>query len=225
VLVLVACAGGGDDADPATRSSTSTSVTTESTAVAPTVPNLPVPDTTPVVLEAPVEQLVLTQADIDQILPGFTHVDDGTFVGTGPLDLATAASAEVDAQKESDRLESFGFDAGYGTAFEADDGRVATCSVYRFRDASAAGFYLLDGAERLLARAATPFDVTEPTGAFGFTQIDETVAGSFVGHGVVFTVGEHFFVCVVGGPGSSTTPDDVRAVARAQASRARSFAR
>ena len=159
---------------PATSTS---AASTTSTTIANPVPALPVPDTTPVVLEAPVDQLVLTQTDIDRILPGFRHVPDGTFVGTGPLDLATAASAEVDAEKESDRLESFGFAAGFGTAFEADDERVATCSVYRFRDTSAAGFYLLDGAERLLARAATPFDVTDPTGAFGFTQIDETDRG------------------------------------------------
>ncbi len=223
VAVVVVLAGCRDGSEP--RATSTAPVPTTTTAAAPVLPPLPTPDTTPVVLEADVDQLVLTEADLAPILSGFQRVPDGAYPGTGPLDLETAASAEVDAAREAERLVSFGFESGFGVAFEADDGRVATCAVYRFRDAAAAGFYVLDGAERLLARTGTPFDVTDPPGAFGFTQVDETEAGSFVGHGVVFTVGAHFFVCVVGGPGSSASADDARALASAQSARARTFVR
>ena len=199
VALLAGCSSSADPPPAATPNSTATSTSTTMRSIAVTDTDLLLPDA----------------------LPGFTRAPDAAF-GTGPLDLAAAAAAERDAEAERTVLETRGFVGGEARAWTGPDDDTVYAAVYEFGSAAGAAAYLEDGRELLLARRVRTFPVDEPMGAFGFTQVDETADGAFVGHAVAFVDRERYFLVIVGGDGSRRTADEAREVARRQWQRARS---
>lgn len=180
--------------------------------VSPGAANL-TPTTIPIEIaeEVPMDQLLIDETTVSSLLTDMRLASD-ELLGTGPMDLERAAAAEQDIEAERAVLTTRGFEEGFSRGFQADDGGIVLLQVYRFGDADGAAAYLLDGAEHLLGRGATPYDVAPLAGALGFTDVD----GDFEGHGVTLSVGRHHVLVVVGGPPGSRTADDARAVALAQ---------
>lgn len=160
----------------------------------------------------------------DPVLKGFKVAPDGDYEGTGALSLQDAARAEDDFEAEESLLSTRGFEAGFGRVFNNAQDDVIFVTVYRFAEASGAAAYLVDGAERLLARGAVKFPVDQPEDAFGFTQTETQRDETFTGHGVAYAFGQFVFLIVAGSTDASLTVDDARAVAYAQAKRALQFA-
>ncbi|MEO1060436.1 MAG: hypothetical protein AAFZ07_03380 [Actinomycetota bacterium] len=232
VGVAILVLGASRRADEADPSPTTTTVTTEAAVVATTAPlrlsssqlddpvdqvspgeaNL-TPATTPVEIaeEVPMDQLLIDEITVSSLLVDMRLAGD-ELLGTGPMDLERAAAAERDVDAERAVLTTRGFEEGFSRGFQADDGGIVLLQVYRFGDADGAAAYLLDGAEHLLGRGATPYDVAPLAGALGFTDVD----GDFEGHGVTLSVGRHHVLVIVGGPPGTRSSDDARAVALAQ---------
>ena len=192
LALLAGCSSSSDD-PPTARPTTETSAPSSSTPIAMTDTDLLLRD----------------------VLPGFARAPDDAF-DTGPLDLAAAAAAERDADAERTVLETRGFVGGEARAWTGPDDDTVYAAVYEFASAAGAAAYLEDGRELLLARRVRTFPVDEPGGAFGFTQVDETAEGAFVGHAVAFVDGERYFLVIVGGDGSRRTADEARELARRQ---------
>lgn len=203
--VLVSGCSEGDDraAAPAVTTTTAPAPTATTTTRPPVAPT---PETT-----------AMDDLLPDDALPGFTRVPDGTR-GAGPLDLEAAAAAERDTQAERAVLSTRGFTGGVARVWAGPGDDTVYVALYEFRDAAGAAAYLADGRELLEARRVREFPV-DVAGAFGFTEVDETSAGAFVGHAVAFTVANRYGLVIVGGDGSRRTPDDARDVARRVADR------
>ena len=180
--------------------------------VSPAAANL-TPGTAPVEIaeEVPMDQMLIDEITVSSTLDGMRLAPD-ELLGTGPMDLDRAAAAERDADAERAVLTTRGFEEGFSRGFQHADGGIVLLQVYRFVDADGAAAYLLDGAEHLLGRGATPYDVAPLAGALGFTDVD----GDFEAHGVTLSVGRHHVLAVVGGAPGSHTPDDARRIALAQ---------
>lgn len=162
--------------------------------------------------------LALSQLLLEELpLEGFTRADD--VVGAGPLDLDGAATAEDDPAAERDLLQSLGYQRGVSRAWVDLDQSIAYLAVYELGSAEDAAAYLDEGVERLRARGATTFDVPEVDGAVGITTVEEGPEETFTAHAVSFTRGSRWVLALVGSPGAGRPPEDVRAVAAAQAER------
>lgn len=172
------------------------------------------PSTTPLQVrpEIPLDQLLLDEIALRPLIPGFSLAPD-SLLGTGPIDIETAAAAEADSEAELALLETRSFEVGFSRAFERD-GDVVFLQVYRFGDADDAIAYLLDGADTVLARGAEPYDVGDLPGALGFTEGNP--ATGFVGHVVTFTVGRHHLLVIAGSSAAGLDSSDARAVAQEQ---------
>lgn len=204
LITVVAACSGDDDGDGDAAGEDENRETLE---LAPSSTTTTTPE------DRAMSELLLEQP----VLEGFVPADD--VIGTGPLDLDAAASAEDDPAAERALLETRGFERGSSRAWIDPGQDVVYIAIYDFVDAAGAAAYLADGSETLLARGASPFDVPEVEGAVGFTTIEESAGGTFTAHAVAFTRGEHWVLSLVGSPGSGRTPDDARAVAAAQAER------
>jgi hypothetical protein len=171
------------------------------------------PTTLPVEVaeEVPMDQLLIDDRTVGDVLPGMVRAPD-ELLGTGPLDLERAVAAEADREAERALLTTRGFEEGFSRGFVDDAGDTVIVQVYRFGDADGAAAYVVDGAEQLLGRGATPYDVTPLPGALGFSAAD----GDFEAHGVTFAVGRHHVLVVVGSPTGSRTSEEARLVALAQ---------
>lgn len=205
LITVVAACTGGDDGDA--RNAGGEDENRETLELAPSSTTTTTPE------DRAMSELLLEQPVLDGFAPA-DHV-----LGTGPLDLDAAASAEDDPAAERALLETRGFERGSSRAWIDPGQDVVYIAIYDFVEAAGAAAYLADGSETLLARGASPFDVPEVEGAVGFTTIEESAGGTFTAHAVAFTRGEHWVLSLVGSPGSGRTPDDARAVAAAQAER------
>jgi hypothetical protein len=191
-----------DDEDGAVRpSAAATPSTTRRVATPSTSPSASPP--TP-------ETRALDDLLPETTLPGFDRVPDGRR-GAGPLDLDAAAAAERDTAAERALLTTRGFERGVARVWSGPEDDTVYVAVYEFADDAAASAYLADGRETLQARQVREFPVEQ---GFGFTQVDETSQGAFVGHAVAFTAGHRYALVIVGGDGSRRTPDEARDVAR-----------
>lgn len=96
---------------------------------------------------------------------------------------------------------------------------VGYASVSEFVAPADAAAYLVDGVTTIEARGARVYDVAEPVGGKGFSQVGEAAAdeGSTVSHGVVFVDGERFFLVFVSGRDSSVDPTLAAEAARSVA--------
>ncbi|MEM8902340.1 MAG: hypothetical protein AAGA17_01325 [Actinomycetota bacterium] len=184
----------------------------ERDAVSPAAANL-TPTTAPVEIaeEVPMDQLLIDEITVGGLIDGMALASD-ELLGTGPMDLERAAGAERDVEAERAVLTTRGFEEGFSRGFRHDDGGIVLVQIYRFADADGAAAYVLDGAEHLLGRGATPYDVSPLAGALGFTDLD----GEFEAHGVTLSVGRHQVLVVVGGPPGTQVPEAARQVALAQ---------
>lgn len=180
--------------------------------ISPGAANL-TPATTPVEIaeEVPMDQLLIDQITVSSVLAGMRLAPD-ELLGTGPMDLDRAAAAERDVDAERAVLTTRGFEEGFSRGFQDDANGIVLLQVYRFADADGAAAYILDGAEHLLGRGASPYDVAPLAGALGFTDVD----GDFEAHGVTLAVGRHHILVVVGGAPGARSPEDARRVALAQ---------
>lgn len=171
------------------------------------------PTTLPVEVaeEVPMDQLLIDDRTLSGVLPAMALAPDD-LLGTGPLDLERAVAAEADTEAERALLTTRGFDEGFSRGFVDDVGDTVIVQVYRFADADGAAAYVVDGAEQLLGRGATPYDVAPLPGALGFSAAD----GTFEAHGVTFAVGRHHVLVVVGSANGSRTAEEARLVALAQ---------
>lgn len=170
----------------------------------------PTPSTSPSAAPPTPETLTVHDLLPETTLPGFDRVPDGRR-GAGPLDLDDAAGAERDAAAERSLLTTRGFERGLARVWTGPEDDTVYAAVYEFADAAGASAYLADGRETLQARRVREFPVEQ---GFGFTQVDETSQGAFVGHAVAFTAGHRYALVIVGGDGSRRTPDEARDVAR-----------
>ncbi len=180
--------------------------------VSPAAANL-TPGTAPVEIaeEVPMDQMLIDEITVSATLADMRLAPD-ELLGTGPMDLERAAAAERDVDAERAVLTTRGFEEGFSRGFQDDRGGIVLLQVYRFADADGAAAYLLDGAEHLLGRGASPYDVAPLAGALGFTDVD----GDFEAHGVTLSVGRHHVLVVVGGEPGSHTPEEARQVALTQ---------
>jgi hypothetical protein len=146
---------------------------------------------------------------------GFELVDEAG--AAGPLDLDAASRAERDPQAERSVLETRGFERGHTRRWANADADVVVATVYQFADDGGAAAYLTDGMLTLEGFGAERFDVPAVPGAAGFTAVEGGGESPRVVHGVAFAAGRRFFLVLRSSERSATTPDDVRALARAQA--------
>lgn len=214
VASLAGCGGGDDGPD-------------DGTAAPPVEPGGDDPDeATSGTLElAPASTTTTTPADravaellLEELpLPSFQRADD--VLAAGPLDLEAAAAGELDVEAERSLLEARGFERGASRAWLGPAQDVVYLAIYDFADADGAAAYLRAGADTLLDRGATPFEVPEVDGAVGFTTVEEGPDGTFTAHAVAFARGDRWALTLVGSPSSARSPEDARAVAAEQADR------
>lgn len=165
----------------------------------------------------PQDQALSTVLVEDLPVPGFERADDA--LNAGILDLDAAAAAETDVAAERALLSAEGFERGASRAWVGPGQDVVYLAVYEFETAEGASAYLAEGAEKLVSRGATTFEVLELEGATGFTTVEESPEGDFTAHAVSFTQGRRWVLALVGSPASTRTPDDARSVAIAQGAR------
>ncbi|MEM9609773.1 MAG: hypothetical protein AAGA99_20285 [Actinomycetota bacterium] len=171
------------------------------------------PTTAPVEVaeEVPMDQLLIDDRTLVGVLADMELAPDA-LLGTGPLDLEAAVAIEADGEAERALLTTRGFEEGFSRGFTNTDGDTVIVQVYRFADADGAAAYVVDGAEQLLGRGASPYDVAPLPGALGFSGND----GGFEAHGVTYAVGRHHVLVVVGGAEGNRSAEEARLVALAQ---------
>jgi hypothetical protein len=149
------------------------------------------------------------------VLDGWERVPDDPAHQLGPLDLNAASEAEQDSSAERALLETRQFTRGQARAWRSQASEVAYSSVYEFATNAGAAAYLSDGMTTIEARGARLYEVQDLPGARGFSQADQSSAGSSVSHGVAFVRGARFYLVFVSGRDSRTGADEARAAALA----------
>lgn len=163
----------------------------------------------------PADRLVAELLLEELPMASFERADD--VLGAGSLDLEAAAAAESDVEAERALLAARGFERGASRAWLGPAQDVVYLAIYDFADADGAAAYLRAGADALLERGATPFEVPEVDGALGFTTVEEGPDSTFTAHAVAFARGDRWVLTLVGSPGAGRPPEDARAVAAEQA--------
>jgi hypothetical protein len=141
-------------------------------------------------------------------VPGFTVIDDPA--ADRFLDLTAASAIQPDPTEELALLETRGFDGGWTRAFRNDDTNdVAVASVYQFRDAAEAEFYLEDGLITIGGYGGRFFDVPDQPGVRGFVQEFDDGAETLVTLGAAFQAGPRWFLLYLLGSPETVTADSL----------------
>lgn len=144
-------------------------------------------------------------------IPGYEPIDDPA--ADRALDLSAAAGLQPDPTEEIALLETRGFGAGWTRAFRSATNDVAVVSVYRFRDAAEAEFYLEDGLITIGGYGGTFFDIPDLPGVRGFAQTVGTPGGDagegeeLVSLGASFNQGNRWYLLYLLGSPESVTPE------------------
>lgn len=159
-------------------------------------------------------------AAIPAVLDGFAPID-------GPaadrfLDLTAAAAIQPDPTEEVALLETRGYRGGWTRAFRSEGNDVAVVSVYQFRDATEAEFYLEDGLITIGGYGGKFFDIPALPGVRGFvqylTETDGDGTEELASLGAAFHLGPRWYLVYVIGSVSTVTPEVlIPAVAAVQA--------
>lgn len=121
------------------------------------------------------------------------------------LDLGQASVRQPDPPAERALLETRGYRGGWTRAFRNDTQDVVMATVYEFRTAAEASFYLEDGLITVGGYGGELFDVEELPGARGFRQETADAIGPLVTHGMTFVEGNRWYlVFVLGDPQTAT---------------------
>ncbi len=149
---------------------------------------------------------------------GFTPVDDPG--GDRHLDLEAAAGLQPDPTEEVALLETRGFEGGWTRAFRNRHNDVAVLSVYQFRDAAEAEFYLEDGLITIGGYGGKFFDIQGQPGVRGFvqsfTETDEDGPEELVSLGASFQIGPRWYLVYFVGSADTVTPEVLIPVVAAQ---------
>ena len=140
---------------------------------------------------------------------GFTPVDDPG--GDRHLDLEAAAGLQPDPTEEVALLETRGFEGGWTRAFRNQHNDVAVLSVYQFRDAAEAEFYLEDGLITIGGYGGKFFDIQGQPGVRGFvqsfTETDGDGPEELVSLGASFQIGPRWYLVYFVGSADTVTPE------------------
>lgn len=127
------------------------------------------------------------------------------------LDLRAAADIQPDPTEEVALLETRGFRGGWTRAFRNDHNDVAVASVYEFRDAVEAEFYLEDGLITIGGYGGTFFDIPGLPGVRGFAQdisrSDGEATEDLVSLGASFNQGDRWYLLYFLGSPERVTPE------------------
>ena len=196
-LAATGCGGPVVDADDAAASTTITTTVTDPTVTDPIVttgqPSAPSEEDRPLIAPADLEDVVRTSipeldhqpepapaptpaaarpAELGDTLivaiPDYQPIDEPG--ADRALDLRAAADLQPDPTEEVALLETRGFRGGWIRAFRNADNDVAIVSVYEFRDATEAEFYLEDGLITIGGYGGSFFDIPDLPGVRGFAQ-------------------------------------------------------
>ena len=158
---------------------------------------------------APSNEPAALSAAIPTVLDGFHPVpapEADRF-----LDLQAAAGIQPDPTEEVALLETRGFAGGWTRAFRNGANDVAVVSVYQFRDATEAEFYLEDGLITIGGYGGKFFDIPALPGVRGFVQTltDVNVGESeqLTSLGAAFHLGPRWYLVYVIGSSETVTPD------------------
>lgn len=123
------------------------------------------------------------------------------------LTIEQAAAIQPDPTEEIALLETRGFKGGWVRAFRSATDDVAVASVYQFKDAAEAEFYLEDGLITIGGYGGDFFDVPELPGVRGFHQdfVDDGQATRTLGG--AFTHGARWHLLYVIGSPQTVTPE------------------
>ena len=142
-------------------------------------------------------------------IAGFIPVDDP--MADRYLDITAASELQPDATEEIALLETRGFKGGWTRAFRNANNDVAVASVYQFKDAAEAEFYLEDGLITIGGYGGKFFDVEGLPGVRGFVQYfsetDEGGTEDLVSLGAAFQSGPRWYLVYFVGSTETVTPD------------------
>ena len=142
-------------------------------------------------------------------IAGFSPVEDP--MADRYLDITAASELQPDATEEIALLETRGFKGGWTRAFRNANNDVAVASVYQFKDAAEAEFYLEDGLITIGGYGGKFFDVEGLPGVRGFVQYfsetDEGGTEDLVSLGAAFQSGPRWYLVYFVGSTETVTPD------------------
>lgn len=139
-------------------------------------------------------------------IEGFTPIDDPA--ADRFLDLEEASAVQPDPTEELALLETRGFTGGWTRAFRnGETNDVAVASVYQFRDATEAEFYLEDGLITIGGYGGSFFDLPDQPGVRGFVQEIDDGDEILVSLGAAFHRGARWHLLYLIGSPETVTAD------------------